>query len=414
MTVAAPDWVSAPELADFWRRVRARLEAGGLDPMGRLEVAVATREARHALGALLGRTVTRDRVTVDLAALDDRLAARSGVGGLAAVVVAVTGSPLRDRRAERRQREARRTEPFELARSLLARSPMAGPWIEPWLAGLRSSGLLSSRAEAVPVMADAVRVLEVVLGDAPHARSRVELAAQLLGDAHALDQDRPAHQLVLRALAAAASVPVPSTAQARRRLWERHGVTADLVSSTCLTLGLRLAGESGLAVRLRAAADAGDPVHLTALDLRRAAGAQVDVAAPVLVCENPRVLEAIADRYAGRAPVVCTSGEPNTVVTTVLERLVASGCLLRYHGDFDWAGVAITNRLLGQFGVQPWLMRAEDYEAGLRAGSPALTGVPVEPAWDRELGAAIRLHGRAVHEETVLEALLQAVHVGLG
>jgi hypothetical protein len=60
---------------------------------------------------------------------------------------------------------------------------------------------------------------------------------------------------------------------------------------------------------------------------------------------------------------------------TVLERLVPAA-QLRYHGDFDWAGIAITNRLAGRVAVNPWLMTASDYETGLQAGRPALLDTP--------------------------------------
>jgi hypothetical protein len=83
--------------------------------------------------------------------------------------------------------------------------------------------------------------------------------------------------------------------------------------------------------------------------------------------------------------------------------------VLRYHGDFDWPGIAIANRLVGRFRVCPWLMSTEDYEDGLQAGIPLLAGSPVEPAWDNDLDAAMRSQNRAVHEEAVLDQLLEVL-----
>jgi uncharacterized protein (TIGR02679 family) len=397
-----PDWIASPALTDVWERIRTRVETTGLPPRGTVTLALPSRDARHAVGALLGRTITRDRVIVDLADLDTRLASRSGRPGLAAVLEALTGGPLRDRRTERTQLAQRREEPLALAESLLE-----APWVETWVAGLRRTGQLTNRSSAVRLVADAAQVLRLVTSD-PSPRSRVELGAQLLGDAHALDEDRPLHLVVLRGLAAASGVVLPSSPGERRALWQAHGVTPDLISSTCLTLGLRPTGDDPVSKRLRLAADAGDPVHLTAWDLRRC-----DLNAPtrrsVLVCENPRVIEAVAETCGSDRAVVCTSGEPNTVVATVLER-IGSTARLRYHGDFDWAGIAIANRLVTRFDVSPWLMTAAHYEEGLQPGGPALSGRPVEPVWDAELGAAMRLHGVAVHEESVLVGLL----AGLG
>lgn len=406
MTDALPDWVSDPALAPVWEPLRDRFEAAGLLPRGRTTVVVTTRAGRHALAALLGRPVTRDRVVLDLADIDLRLRERSGAGGLVDVLPRVTGRPLVDRPARAAERAARRSEPLELARSLVS-----GPWVEQWLDGLRKTGLLARREDALNRVREAATVLRIVLAGGHADRSRVELAAQAVGDAHALDDDRVLTQVVLRGLAAAAGSPVPASAAARRALWARYGVSPDLVSSTCLVLGLLSPGDDAVSRRLRLAAEMGDPVHLTARDLRRwQHSAPSDPrAVPVLVCENPRVLEAVADKFHGTYPVVCTSGEPNTVVTAVLQRLVSSGRRLRYHGDFDWPGVAIANRLVARYGVEPWLMDAGEYETGLHPRGPRLLGAPVDPVWDAELGAAMRAHGRAVHEESVIGKILDSL-----
>nr|WP_075958602.1 DUF2399 domain-containing protein [Ornithinimicrobium sp. CNJ-824] len=134
------------------------------------------------------------------------------------------------------------------------------------------------------------------------------------------------------------------------------------------------------------AAGAGDPVHLSAWDLRRAEGLQPVVDAPVLVCENPRVLEAVAERRVEGWVVVCTAGEPNLVVDEVLGLLAAAGGDLRYHGDFDWPGLALAERAVGRHGVRPWLMGVPDYLAGVAVGGPQLVGTPVEPSWDPSWG----------------------------
>ena len=42
-----------------------------------------------------------------------------------------------------------------------------------------------------------------------------------------------------------------------------------------------------------------------------------------------------------------------------------AGAELRYHGDFDWAGVAMANRLIAEVGVVPWRMGADDYTGAL-------------------------------------------------
>ena len=87
-------------------------------------------------------------------------------------------------------------------------------------------------------------------------------------------------------------------------------------------------------------------------------------------------------------------------------RLVGDGARVRYHGDFDWPGLAIAGRVLVR-GATPWRLGAEDYLAALPAGAGVpLSGAEVPTPWDPDLQPALREHGRAVHEEGVLEVLL--------
>lgn len=397
MTGAGPaDPFADAALDRIWEVLRTRLEERGLRAEGRVVLTGLSREERHAASVLVGRPVTSPRLAVDLAALDAALRQRSPIGGLRAVLEAVTGAPLDDRVARRADRASARAAPFLLARELVGDAP----WVEGWLDGVRRSGVLARTGDPVA----AVRHAAAALARLPADVARTELAAAVGGDAHALDEGTAAAALVLRGLAARLGVPPPTTTAQRRAVWERFGVRVDLVSTTCLTLGLRGVGEAPVAARLALAADAGDPVHLTAWDLRRTV---LDTPRTVLVCENPRVLEAVAERHGGRLAVVCTSGRPALVVLDVLRAL--AGADLRYHGDFDWPGVAIANRLVDDVGVRPWRMGAADYLAALRGPRLPLQGVPVEPVWDTELGAAMRHHGVAVHEEAVLDGLLLAV-----
>lgn len=403
--MTAPAWLTDPALARVWDVLRERLEARGLRAEGRVVLAGLSREERHAAAALVGRPVTTSRLTVDLADLDAGLTERSGIGGLRAVVETVTGAALRDRPALSARRAADREAPYETARDLVGADPVLAdrPWVTGWLGDVRRVGVLARTADPMSAVRHAVAALHRLLGSAV-STSRTELAAATAGGAHALDDGTAAAVLVLRALAAQAGEPAPTSTAQRRALWERFGVRVDAVSTTCLTLGLRGADGGSAAARLALAADAGDPVHLTPWDLRRCVLA---VPGTVLICENPRVLEAVAERYGGRVPVVCTSGQPALVVLDVLRAL--AGAERRYHGDFDWPGVAIANRLIAEVGVAPWRMGAEDYLAALGPARLPLAGVPVEPVWDAELGAAMRHHGVAVHEEAVLKDLLAAL-----
>ena len=100
------------------------------------------------------------------------------------------------------------------------------------------------------------------------------------------------------------------------------------------------------------------------------------------------------------------------VVDKVLRHLAQSSIELRYHGDFDWPGVAIANRAIERYGVVPWRMTVDDYSRAARADGLRLGDAAVEPVWDSELGAAMRTRDRAVHEESVLIELVDSLACG--
>ncbi len=368
-----PGWLADPALLPVWRRLRAPLERGvrttrlrGLD-----------RPARHALAGVVGRPVPEDAPLV-LEEVSALLELRAGLT-LEQVVVAATG-PLRDRAAE----AAGRAAPLQVLSAVDA----------DWAEDVRRSGLLSRLADAETVARQAVAVRALL--PATPGRLRTELASAVTGDAHALDEGRPLAALVLRGLS---DGELPATPALRRRLWEDVGVLADTVSTTVLTLGLKPAARGPREQALHEAAERGDPVHLTAWDLRR-----IDIAqggGPVLVVENPAVLESFATEHGGRFAVVCTAGWPAAVALDLLDRLAVP---LRYHGDFDWRGVEICSWLVARRGVRPWRMSASDYLAA--PSGAALTGREVPTPWDPELAVAMHERGTAVHEEQLVAGLL--------
>jgi uncharacterized protein (TIGR02679 family) len=370
-----PSWLADPLLESVWRRLRAPLERGaqttrlvGLD-----------QPTRHALSGVLGRPVTGD-VTLELDELDALLAHRARIS-LVEVVEAATG-PLRDRIAEREARLA----PIELLAGVDA----------VWAGRVRSSGLLTRMTDPVGLVQLAIAIREQ-LGSG--TRLRTELAASVTGDAHALDDGKPLATLVLRALVAV----VPDSAAGRRAVWEGVGVLADTVSTSVLTLGLRPLADGPRERALRAAADVGDPMPITPWLLRRM---EPDVGArAVLVVENPSVLEAFAIRHGGRFSIVCTSGWPSHVAVDLLHQL---GAPFSYHGDFDWRGIEICGWLQRHVGVVPWRMTEQDYRAA--PGGGPLEGRSVATPWEPALAEAMTERGIAVHEEQVIESLLDSWH----
>ncbi len=433
--------LSDPALGALWDAVAARLQRNGLSPIGHVVLGDLEKEERFALAGLLGRPLTSERVRIDLAGLDRRLRETGIAAGLVAAANSCRG-PLTDRRGERAERVARRDALWSSWRSQLAEVGLdRAEWCERWAESLRPLLGGDPVSSVAALLAAATHCVARLCSDSGAALGRTELAAEYFGDSHGLDDGSLANAIVLRALAACYRAPTPKTAGARRLLWQQAGVLCDEVSTTVLCYGLvpPSAGSpagSGIDVEGRPAhassADQADrpPVdgssvsgrllasrsmagwetHLTLRDLRRLERV-VDDGTEVFVCENPRVLEA-AMEASSKAAIVCTSGNPTLVVTRLLERLVSDGARLRYHGDFDWPGVAIANRVVERFGAGPWRMAKEDYEAALVAAGPAvaelprLDGSPVRAVWAPDLTSAMQRAGRAVHEEAVLGQLV--------
>ncbi|WP_375790003.1 DUF2399 domain-containing protein [Bradyrhizobium sp. Pha-3] len=63
--------------------------------------------------------------------------------------------------------------------------------------------------------------------------------------------------------------------------------------------------------------------------------------------------------------MVCTDGMPAAAQRVILRQLADAGALLRYHGDFDWAGVRIGNYVMRECGAQPWRFDAANYVAAV-------------------------------------------------
>lgn len=75
------------------------------------------------------------------------------------------------------------------------------------------------------------------------------------------------------------------------------------------------------------------PMQLSVLALR-ASPLTVAPGTPVLVVDNPRLVEAAAEQRLAAA-VLCTNGNPTTAPSLAIAQLRSCGARLRYHGDFD-------------------------------------------------------------------------------
>lgn len=411
MTPETRTWLDRPELARLWDRLSERLQRNGLSVRGRVQLRHVDDEERQALSLLTGNPFTQATVSVSLPELDMRLRRSAAECGLVEVVTALRGT-LVDRPAARLAYRSAYEHTWQTALVTVENSGLAtNEWVLDWLTDVRRTGTIGrlGTEEAGRIITQAVDILARILVRR-ETLSRGELAERVTGTTHGLDDDTVLARMVLRGLARSTGQELPADLRGRRELWESVGVSTDAVSTTVLTYGLMPLGDDWWARHLRERAAAYAETHLTLRDLRRMSW-HLPPNTDVFVCENPRVVEAAADEQCA-GTLVCTSGNPATVVLYLLDALAAAGARIAYRGDFDWPGVAIANRVIGRYDARPWRMSAADYEEHVEAAQTRdtplrpLTGTAIEARWDPELTPAMRALGVAVQEESALELLL--------
>jgi uncharacterized protein (TIGR02679 family) len=229
-----------------------------------------------------------------------------------------------------------------------------------------------------------------------------KLAHDCTGDPHTFDLDRLTGRRLVEAVAELLNELEPTRPDVVRALLARAGILADRLSATVLVHNLPVSGTGVVDERLRL--DGGGPLSLTLYDLT--VHPPVLVAAPLLVVENPSVLEAaMAVGYTGA--LACTSGHLRAVDHAFLQRAVDCGMQLSYAGDIDRDGLIIAKQVQELYGAQ---LIGMDNEVVTKAGpSPSAVSLGALPdGIPTELATVLARHGRAVYQENdvVLETLL--------
>ena len=401
-----PNQYDGPEFRRLFKQARRLLERTGGDLSGSVSLSHPDDAERKAIIGITGqyRDMRTNRIAVRLADLDR--AVRETIGRGLPELLAELGGPLRDRPAERSVLAgARDTAIGEAETSSLC---LSCAWYRDWLAEIGRDGSLTkliNQGEQAR-LGQAVRVLEYLAGRQGAPVLLPALAADVTGDTKALNHGTLLSTLVLRALAIKTGMGRPGTAGERRDLWEASDVVIDDLASRVLVLNLTAEG-AGLAEWLVGAARRGVPLYVT---LHQLMTLPLTIrGAVVYVCENPAVLRhAAAELGAGSAPLLCTEGQPSTAFHQLAEVVVGGGGQLRYHGDFDWPGLAIASAVMRRHSAKPWRMNADDYLAGIRvhAEHVLLSGTPQPTPWDPELGKAVIATGRVLFEESVAHDLI--------
>ena len=235
-------------------------------------------------------------------------------------------------------------------------------------------GLLRRLSRQSPsAAAELCRRAEAVLRRLPaQGVTRSQLAADVLGDAHALDGGQPTATLVLAALRLSLHrrderlmtrnrQSDDGSPRRDRDTWAKAGVLVNELARPVLSLNLPTTGSkerrpSTGRARLRLSAIAA--AFPAVLGCRRQDGLRLREPQPAGNCRR-----SLGSRLCA---LVCTDGMPAAAQRCLLSQLAKARASLCYHGDFDWPGLRIGNHVMREYGARPWRFGAADYENAAR------------------------------------------------
>lgn len=382
------------------------LRLDGLDPA-----------AHQALCQMTGRPARSARsMTLDIRQLDTALREAGLANSLRDALERLDG-PIVDKARQRLELQARWAAATD--------SVNACPLLQDWLNTPSAPPLLKRLSRVPEHVAPLLNAANGVLRALPaQGQPRSQLAASLLGDAHALDAGRPVATLVLAAWRHQErqrptqhetgedpedAPKEEGTDERQRDVWARAGILVNELARPVLFLNLPATASH------RMPGYPGEPSYISLRQLLRGRPAWSVADRVVHVCENPNFLAIAADQLGARcAPLVCTDGMPSAAQRILLDQLQAAGAKLLYHGDFDWPGIGIANFVIRTWNANPWRMSTQAYEAAASSTTRVkheLGAIPVNADWDIHLATAMQNRGTAIAEEAVATILIEDLRI---
>lgn len=399
--------LGGPELLPLRRRMRRFFEWRDSDHgKTTLHLTKLSTTEHEALSLLIGRPSGFTRsMRIDIGQLDAALR-HAGIAASLREALELIDGAIENRLAIKQDRLLRWTR--------LTGASHLHPAIGAWLQTAAAVGLLKRMARQNPDAAEQLLAqAHTVLKRLPaNGITRAQLAAEALGNAHALDSGRAIAALVLAVwrhsedgAEASQETDIRQCGDRPRDIWARAGVLVNELARPALFLNLPTAAQTPVSCF------PGQPSYLSLRQLLRTPPDWAVAGLKIFVCENPNLVAMAADRLgADCAPLVCTDGMPAAAQRTLLTQLARAGAELGYHGDFDWPGIRIANHVMNAWRAFPWRMGTHEYEAAaMRAPHPQrdLTDTPVTASWDNELSSTMHRYGFSIAEEAVSEPLME-------
>jgi len=331
------------------KRLRRRFERAPLDAVvDTFRIGKLTREEHAALASLLGRPLRyANSLQVDVRLVDAAFRNAGIATSLRDALVQLDG-PITNLATTRLTLQALWSDVLSACANRELIELLQAP------AGI---GLLKRLSrQSPPAALQLCHRVEAVLQRLPASGiTRSQLAAEVLGDAHALDSGQPTATLVLAAwrqviagtdanhdcvdieATEGSEMGLDNGAERDRDVWAKAGVLVNELARPALFLNLPLRDAE------RRDPSPGEPVYASLRSLLRSPP-RWDVAnRKVYVCENPNMVAIAADRWGPDcAPLVCTDGMPAAAQRCLLSQLAKAGAQLCYHGGREY-GLATTS-----------------------------------------------------------------------
>lgn len=218
-----------------------------------------------------------------------------------------------------------------------------------------------SMAEGLGVV---LKALNILTFDTKNPMRLALFASQVTKNPHAFDAGSDCGRLLLHGICNILgtlklnfAIPYPQSAEERAELLYRAGIITDEVSNYTMLSGLIGYSKGAVHPGWKGFYEKGEPLQASLWNI-----AKVDriesPAGRVFIFENPTVFsEVLSLTQDIIPPLVCTFGQVKLASLILLDRLVESGSIIYYSGDFDPEGLLIADRLKDRYRDKLFLWR---------------------------------------------------------
>lgn len=393
---------------------------------GRITLTQTSEEERRAVGGILGKVFYEETIRFSFQEFEQGLQkTRFAPVDIKEMLEAYFGEPLlttqRQQKEEQEQKDRFFCRICGYFEERDGREAMVCRWLKEMISGkkhgyqllIREYGKGEMQAEIlIKNTGNALMKLqELAVQD--EACPLAVFAAKISGNPHYFDRGTTAGMLLIHGICYCENEEVPRNAHQWRERLMGAFITPDNVSSMVHAYGLRLLTGQGWHPAYDAFCSRREACVVTMEHMKGIIGVQA-LGEKVYVVENEMVFSYLLHNMKDQEyTLLCTSGQPRSVVQVLFPHILASGADIFYNGDIDPDGIRIADRLWKKFGehFHIWRMSPADYENSLSKENIGDIGKIKEEMLDhpmlKKTAASMREKQLAGYQENMLKELLE-------